>query len=139
MYCTLEDLVNRFSLVELIQLTDESGSGIIDDQVVNGAIEDASDYIDGLISSRYALPLVDVPNILKQHCAHLARYNLYDNTVPEVVEKNHKMAVDYLMKVGEGKLKLGPDAEGDEPTTEDVIEMESAGSVFARSNSGGFI
>ena len=57
MYCSVDDMANRFDLNELIQLTDSSGLGLIDEQVVTAAITDASSVIDGYLGGRYPLPL----------------------------------------------------------------------------------
>lgn len=139
MYCTLDDMVNRFDLNELIQLTSESGQGVINEQVVEAAIQDASNLIDGYISGRYALPLTSVPALLTKQCADIARYNLYDNAVSEVVEKNYKAALDYLMQVGKGTLKLGLSNDSQAAESDQMIEIESSTTVFGRDVSKGFI
>lgn len=139
MYCTLEDMVNRFDLNELIQLSNNSGQGVINSQVVEAAIRDASNLIDGYISGRYTLPLTNVPAVLTKQCADIARYNLYDNAVSEVVEKNYKAALDYLMQVGKGHLKLGLSTDSQAAESDQMIQMESTATVFGRDTSKGFI
>jgi phage gp36-like protein len=139
MYCTVDNLVSRFSLEELVQLTDKSGSGVVNTQVVETAINDASDLIDGYIGGRYTLPLSTVPKVLIGICASLARYNLYDNAVSDVVEKNHKAAIDFLTNVGKGHIRLGLSDTNEQADSDAVIEMQSAGNVFARAKSTGFI
>lgn len=139
MYCTLEDMVNRFGLEELIQLTDSSGTGIIDNDEVNAAVDDASNLIDGYLGGRYTLPLTSVPSVLIRICANIARYNLYDSNVSEVVERNYKDALTFLDAVGKGTLKLGLAADDSQPESEQLIEIESQESVFKRDDSKGFI
>ncbi|WP_299072882.1 phage protein Gp36 family protein [uncultured Paraglaciecola sp.] len=139
MYCSIEDMVNRFDVNELIQLTSSNSQGVINQSVIEAAIRDASNLIDGYISGRYTLPLSNVPAVLTKICADLARYNLYDNAVSEVVEKNYKAALDFLMNVGKGTLKLGLSSDSQAPASDESIEMSSSGTVFGRADSKGFI
>jgi phage gp36-like protein len=139
MYCSLDDMVSRFDLDELIQLTDSSGTGIIDAQVVNAAIQDASDTIDGYVGSRYPLPLAAAPSALTRICASIARYNLYDNSVTDVVKNNYNDAIKFLTAVAKGDIRLASGVDTEQPETDSVIVMESGGSVFNRKDSKGFI
>ena len=139
MYCSLDDFIKRFDLDELIQLTDASGSGAIDRQVIGAAIEDASSLIDGYVGGRYTLPLSTVPKVLIRICADIARYNLYDKAVTEVVEKNYKHAVDFLMNISTGKVRLGLSNTDEKAESDAVISIESDDKVFDRNRSKGFI
>jgi phage gp36-like protein len=139
MYCSIDDMVNRFDLDELIQLTDQNGVGVIDNTVVDAALLDASNLIDGYIAGRYTLPLSHIPAVLTKICADIARYNLYDNAVSDVVEKNYKAALDFLMNVGKGTLKLGLSVDNQVAKSDESIEMQSTAKVFGRDVSKGFI
>jgi len=139
MYCTLQDMVTRFDLNELIQLTSQSDQQVINNTVVEAAIVDASNLIDGYIAGRYTLPLSVIPAMLTKFCADIARYNLYDNAVSDVVEKNYKAALDFLTNVGRGTLKLGLSTDSQAPESDQMIVVESAGTVFGRADSKGFI
>ncbi|MBN26263.1 MAG: hypothetical protein CL578_14575 [Alteromonadaceae bacterium] len=139
MYCSVDDMANRFDLTELIQLTDSSGLGLIDEQVVNAAITDASSVIDGYLGGRYPLPLAVVPSVLTRICANIARYNLYDNQVTDVVKRNYEDALKFLTAVGKGDIRLGLSDDQQQPESDSTIEMQSGGSVFARERSKGFI
>jgi phage gp36-like protein len=139
MYATLEDLVTRFDIDELVQLTNSSGSGVINNEVAIAALEDASNIIDGYLGGRYTLPLSNVPKLLTKFCCDMARFNLYDNSVSDVVEKNNKAAIDFLKAVGKGDVRLGLSDTNQVPATDNTIVMESGGSVFNRRDSKGFI
>lgn len=132
-------MINRFELTELIQLSDSAHIGMIDDAVVNAAISDASNLIDGYISGRYALPLQSVPSVLISICANIARYNMYDNAVTDVVQRNYDAAIRFLEQVGTGKIKMGLSADNTQPESDQTISIESSESVFARSRAKGFI
>ena len=139
MYCSLNDMVSRFDLDELIQLTDSSSTGTIDAEVVNAAIQDASDTIDGYLGGRYPLPLAVVPRSLTRICANIARYNLYDSSVTDVVQNNYTDALKFLTAVGKGDIRLGLSVDEQPAVTASMIEMQSGGSVFNRKDSKGFI
>ncbi len=132
-------MVDRFELDELIQLTDTTGTGIIDESKVKAAIADASNIIDGYLGGRYNLPLANSPAVLVRLCANMARYNLYDNAVSEVVERNNKAALDFLHNVGTGKIKLGLTSDSQELESDQVIQIDSDETVFNRDRSKGFI
>ncbi|HKJ94852.1 MAG TPA: DUF1320 domain-containing protein [Gammaproteobacteria bacterium] len=106
-YATQQDLVDRFGSDELIQLTDRSSSGTIDATVVDQALSDASDEMDGYIGARYELPLPSTPNTLVRVCADIARYRLYDIQAPEAVAQRYKDAVAFLKAVSTGAVALG--------------------------------
>lgn len=139
MYCTFDDLEHRFGFDELLQLTDKNRSGVIDKPVVEAALQDASDFIDGHLQGRYSLPLAKPPKVLTQLCANLARYSLHDHTVPDTVEKRYLAAKEFLAKVGAGQLSLGLSADDTPQASTNVIEITSDEQVFSRSNSKGFI
>jgi len=109
-YATQQDLVARFGERELIQLTDRSGSGAIDSAVLDAAIADASEEIDTFVGARYSLPLATTPQIIVRWCADIARYRLFDNDVPEAVQKRYDAARSALRMLVEGKTTLGLDA-----------------------------
>lgn len=141
MYCTQDDMVKRFGLDEITQLSDKDGSqGSIVPDVVNQSIEDATATINGYISGRVSLPLVEVPDILTRLACDLARFYLYDNVLDEKHQAavRYKSAMDYLLNVSKGVISLKlPD--GGDAGSPNLAQVESAGSVFARNKSKGFI
>ena len=139
MYCTKQDLIDRFGQNELVDLTDRNSLGVIDDSVLNQAIADASAEMDGYLGGRYALPLVTVPPVLKALCCNIARYKLYDEQASDQVTKRYDSAVKFLFSVSKGEISLGVDSLGANATSTDLPQMQSAGSVFARNKSTGFI
>jgi len=64
---------------------------------------------------------------------------LYDDNLPEVVEKRHKSVVDLLRQVSSGRVSLGVSETGQAPTSSDGARIESGGSVWSRRNSKGFL
>ena len=109
-YCEEQDLIDRFGEQELIQLTDRTQSGNIDDDVLNRAIADADAEIDSKLSTRYTLPLISVPAILTSYACDIARYRLYDDQIVDVVTERYKQALNWLKDIAEGKANLPADA-----------------------------
>jgi phage gp36-like protein len=133
-YCAKQDLIDRFGEGELIQLTDRTGAGVINDTVLNRAINDADGEINGYLASRYDLPLAGTPPVLTLKACDIARYYLYDEAVPDVVKERYASAIRWLELVAVGKITLGLDTDGAEITSAGLPEMQSAGSVFGRDN-----
>lgn len=110
-YATKQNMIDRFSQAELIQLTDvaQPVTGAIVDAVLNAALADADAEIDGYLVGQYLLPLPSVPKNLTMLACDIARYKLYDDRVTEQVAKRYDDAVKYLRSVGKGELSLGLD------------------------------
>ncbi|MBB1342601.1 MULTISPECIES: phage protein Gp36 family protein [unclassified Pseudoalteromonas] len=140
-YATITAMQQRFGERDLIYLSErEDGpADVINTAVIEQAINDASDVINGYLAGRYELPLVTVPNLLEQFCCDIARYKLGTNDVPEHVETRYKDAIKFLMSVAKGELSIGVDALGQDAKVQDTATIQSAGSVFAREKTKGFI
>ncbi len=135
-YCTIQQMEARFGRDELIQLTDRSGTGELDTQVLNEAIEDASNEIDGYLGGRYTLPLAVVPTVLVRLACNIARLNLYEVEPPPNVRQRYEDAVRFLQAVSAGRVSLGIDAEGAKAPPSGGAEMVSGGRVFSRDDNG---
>ncbi|MGS0496369.1 gp436 family protein [Pseudoalteromonas mariniglutinosa] len=140
-YATITAMQQRFGERDLIYLSEreDSPADVINTAVIEQAINDASDVINGYLAGRYELPLVTVPNLLEQFCCDIARYKLGTNDVPEHVETRYKDAIKFLMSVAKGELSIGVDALGQDAKVQDTATIQSAGSVFAREKTKGFI
>ena len=97
-YATQAHMVARFGELELIQLTDRDGLGVIGTAVLATALADATAYADSYLGRVYALPLrgcaqpavdgvVDYmpPPMLTRIICDVARYYLFTN-----VDKDHE-------------------------------------------------
>jgi len=138
-YCTKQDLIDRFGENELVDLTDRDNLGVINNTVLDQAINDASAEMDGYLGGRYQLPLATVPPVLKALCCNVARYKLYDEQASELVTKRYDGAIKFLFSVSKGEISLGVDSGGSKAVSTDLASIESGGSVFARNKSTGFI
>lgn len=131
MYCTKADMLARGWEKELIQITDKSNSGVIDDGILDQAIADASAEIDSYLQGHYSLPLtISVPNLTRISC-DIARYYLFETRVTEQVQKRYDAVTRYLEQVAKGVIKLGIEV----PATSIAInsaEMTSSANLFGR-------
>jgi phage gp36-like protein len=109
-YAVKQDLIDRYALTELIQLTDRSGAvDAIDDGVLNQALLDTDAEIDSYLMGRYKLPLASTPKVLISVACDIARYRLYDDRATDQVSKRYDDAVKLLTKIAKGEISLGID------------------------------
>lgn len=99
----LQDLIDRFGEEEIINLSDHDRLQIINEVVVNQAINDATAEVIGylnptglIVGGVYAHT---PPKSLILKTCDIARYYLYENGVTEIVEKRYKQAIDWLLLV----------------------------------------
>ena len=110
MYCTQQDLVDRFGETELIQLTDTSGAGTIDATAVARAIADAEGEIDTYLAKAASLPLSPAPAIVAAAACDMARYRLYRDQLTEPVTQRYKDAIRLLSAIARGEIRLSAEA-----------------------------
>ena len=139
-YCTKEDILEQLPEQELITLTDDAGTGTVDEDVVNRAITDADATIDAYCQGRYALPLNPVPEMIRKLSVDIAIYNLYsrrNDVMPDVRTERYKNAIRFLERVAEGKIQLGASTPQPESTANSV-NLTSDERIFNRENMGGY-
>lgn len=113
-YALLADLINRAGPEEIRQIADRDRDGVPDAAVVDAALADADDVINGYVRTKYSLPLATVPPILRTWATSIARHVLHRNGAPEHVTADYKDAVNGLKDVARGLVAL-PDAAGVAP------------------------
>ncbi|CAD7055433.1 hypothetical protein RHAB21_00717 [Pseudorhizobium halotolerans] len=117
-YATQQDLVDRFGEEELIQLTDRTNIPVstIDPVVVDRALSDASELIDGYLKKVAKLPLSAVPGVLVKTSCDIARYYLHGKSADKdsAVTRAYNEAVNWLRDVSRGLVELSIDG-GDAP------------------------
>jgi phage gp36-like protein len=126
MYCTQQDIIDRYGESELIVAADNDGDGEADENIVAKALEDASEEIDTFLAIRYTLPLNPAPAILKRLCVDMALYHM--SMPPAITEEKRKRyddAIKLLTKISEGKVTLG---------AQDPVEATSSGGAFFQAN-----
>lgn len=108
-YCAQADIEEQLSQAELIQLTDDTGTGSVDATAVARAIADADDEINSYLQERYTVPLAPVPGLVRKLSVDLAIYNLYsrrDIGMP-VRTQRYEADVKLLKSLAKGEASLG--------------------------------
>ena len=108
-YATKQDFLDRYDAGLLLLLTDRDASGQVDDAVLDRAIEDAMDEIDGYVGARYTLPLAEPPSILKRLTVDVALYRLSSESdaLTEERRTRYNDAVKLLVRISRGEVTLG--------------------------------
>lgn len=138
-YAVKQDMIDRFSDLEIRQLTDkaEPPTGLINDVVLARALQDADGDIDAALAGRYSLPLASVPKVLVRVACNLARYYLYDDRAGEEVTRRFKDEKKFLEAVADGKATLGVDATGaDVPVDSGGVEFNESRRAFGGDANG---
>lgn len=166
-YATPTDLITRFGAKEIAQRADRGTPRQVTDPlmedaaagaslaaytapqqaaaaramvVVNRALADAQDTINMHISSRYALPIAPVPDVLGRIACNLARRYLYDDQVTELIKAAYDDDMRLLRDVRDGKAGLGADAvTNSQPVSSAGVEVVSGGSVWSRASAKDFV
>ncbi|MBZ9678898.1 gp436 family protein [Mesorhizobium sp. ES1-1] len=136
-YAVKQDLVDRFGVRELTQLTDRTNvpPSVVDDAVVGRAVADATALIDGYIGKMYSLPLATVPDILVKIAADIARYFLHGKAADKdsPVTAAYNQGVAWLKDVSKGLVALD-DGTGatPEPAGGGSVQANPSTRVFRR-------
>jgi phage gp36-like protein len=139
-YSTKSDILEQMDETTLIQLTDDDGAGIVDDDKVTRAIADADATIDAYCQGRYTVPLDPVPDKIRSISVDVAIYNLYsrrDDTAPETRKERYKEGVAFLKDIAAGRAHLGAATPAPE-TTEASVDIKSSDGIFTRDKMSGF-
>lgn len=120
-YITKQDLEDELGEDKLIELTNDDDNDVVNDAVINKAIEYAEGTFNSYIRTRYTLP-VPSTQMVKSLCLEIAIYHLFKKraTVDEGVFKIRKIGFDEaiarLKDINAGKSAL------DVPATEETID-----------------
>jgi phage gp36-like protein len=110
-YCSLEDILKSIPESNIIQLTDDSGTGAIDQVKVDEAIAYAEQLINGYLRGRYPVPLSPVPELIRHLAVDLAIFHLYSRRfeleMPESMMAKYKNAIKLLEQIQKGLITLG--------------------------------
>lgn len=114
-YATLSDIIERAGEDEIFQVADRDRDGVADPGVIEAALATAGSEIDGYISTRYRLPLPNVPDLVKTWAVSIARYHLHRDGAPDHVVRDWKAAMDGLRDIARSVVNLPVDQGNDQP------------------------
>lgn len=106
-YAVASDFILAFEKQEVIHLTNmENPNAVsVDMNRLGQALDNASFTID-LYLGLYTFPIVTVPDWFNQCCLDIARFNLYQGSVPDEVILKHEGWMKRLELVAKGTIKL---------------------------------
>jgi phage gp36-like protein len=112
-YITNKDIQDRLGPSLYIQLTDDSGSGSADLDVVDATRQEAEGEADSYFARRYAVPIdlsthPELSSLIKGFVLDLAEYRLHTRrppVTPDVIAK-HAHAVDWFQRIAVGQAEL---------------------------------
>jgi phage gp36-like protein len=137
-YINKQDILRRIDGKKLVQLTDDAGTGQVDDAVVNEAIAEAEGAIESRLRKRYTLP-VPVTAQVKGLCLGIVVYLLFarrattKDGILEVKKQGYDNAIKEVEAIGAGKAALDvPAAEetATNPASTDDVLRGSSNPVF---------
>lgn len=123
-YATQQQLVDSFGELEVINLTDRNGTGVIDTAVLNRHLTRATNTINGYLRSRVTLPLdpaVVDESPLPGIAADLWRYYAQEDGASEDVRNRYNDALRWLRDFGQGVVELPATAGGSQPANDALI------------------
>jgi phage gp36-like protein len=126
------EFIDRFGLDETISATASDAGGALDRAFLVAKLQDAQAEAEANIATKYALPLADVPAILKTVVADLARARLYRRGLPEEVAENAKIQRRILERISTGSLNLPVPAGSTAESAESDVPVSgwSGGSAY---------
>lgn len=114
-YTTQSAILSQIQYSDLIRLTDDSGTGDVDQTVLASVIEAASNLIDSYVGNIYDTPISPVTPSVSAMALDITCYMLYRRRlVPD--EKNNftelfNRRMDFLEKVNSGQMRMDKDDE----------------------------
>ncbi|AVH35415.1 DUF1320 domain-containing protein [Pseudomonas monteilii] len=111
-YCNRMDIGNAIPELTLVQLSnDDPAAEQPNESVIEEAVRQAEELVDGYMRGRYVLPLDPVPTVLRDAVVYLARHWLYqrrpEGTLPDAVKDSRKDTIKLLESIRDGVVTLG--------------------------------
>ena len=111
-YCTREDIGQAIPELTLLQLSnDNPAAEQPNESVIEEAVRQAEELVDGYLRGRYVLPLDPVPTVLRDAVVYLARHWLYqrrpEGSMPDAVKDSRKDTIKLLESIRDGVVTLG--------------------------------
>ena len=96
----------RIGVAELVELTDEAGTGVVGRGRLMAALADTAAEIDSRLGVRWRLPLATVPPVLEGIAADITHAGLHRSVMPDAVAARAKAARMKLKDMAEGRMAL---------------------------------
>jgi len=137
-FATADDMAARFEARELIELTDDAGTGAIDADRLGQALASANAIVEGYVAATYVLDPGAPPALLLIDAAcDIARFRLYRTTAPEDVATRNNQAIQRLQSIRSGTIKLDQGVEAIAPRGGKVL-LQPGQRAMTRDDLAGF-
>ncbi len=145
-YANTQDIIDRYGEDFLFTLADRDRDDDLDTTAVDNALSDASGLMDSYLSTRFALPLENMPALLKRLCIDIAVYWLSEDGGGATEEKRQRYedTIAWLKRIskGETELGLGSDSKGStddgDTASSDGVLIQSNERLFSRNKLRGW-
>ena len=138
LFADIAAMQERFKERDLVQLTDEAGTGAIDSSMVERALTSADALITGYIAARYQDTATFAGQaILTDVACDYAFSLLWQSDAPDWVMAKRKAAIDALKDIASGKIKLDAGIDTAAPRADQII-VSGPERRFSRDSMGGF-
>lgn len=139
-YCALSDITSTITTDDVLQLTDDNGTGTIDMSKVDEAIAKSDGLVSAFVGGDTLNP---VPELIRQISVELSIYHLFKRrfaaNMPDSIEKGYANAMDLLKQIQSGKLSIGNTAtEQTAPSRHYKTNRTSSDRLFNRSKLGSY-
>ncbi len=122
LFADITAMQERFKERDLIQLTDDAGTGAIDEAAVERALGSADALIIGYIAARYQDTATFAGQaILTDVACDYAFSLLWQSDAPDWVLAKRKAAVATLKDIADGKIKLDSGTDTAAPRADQII------------------
>lgn len=104
-------MLGRFAEYDLIRLTDEANLGVIDDAILDKAIEDAAAEIDSYLTGRYVTPLTNPTADIVHKACDLTWFYLHLNRGENLerdsqIQRRYDAIIRFFEQVAKGVISL---------------------------------
>ena len=142
-YAVQSDLVPlRLTQAELVQLTCDDVTGVVNTAVVNEALEEASGIVDSYCRARYQTPL-QASDSVKGKTVDIALWLLFrrrrNAKNGEIIRQAYEDAIAFLGQVSTGKATLDQPAGSLPQTADSSVEISTKKLTFRNSHLKGFV
>lgn len=130
----------RISLAELLQLTDDTNTGAVNDALVTDILDEASAQVDSYAGQRYGVPLQSSSQV-KGLTLTIAEYLLYlrRKRMKPDVRQSYEDAIAFLKDVSSGKARLDQPAAATPQSSAGDVQVTAKPERFSDQNLSGFL
>ena len=142
-YSTQTDIEKMLPASDVVDLTDDEGTGAQVAARVSEAITQADAEIDSYCGGRFTVPFTTVPDIVKKCSVDIAIYNLYSRrveSIPDTRSERYRNAIRQLEGIAKGIISIGEDPEPTASTGASYAECNKTESdrIFTMTKMRGF-